>query len=272
MTFALEIVQDAMGMILVDEADITLEPNEFALGTRILNDYAAQLFDLDVDFGYRPLSNSGDPLTSPSSVNLALKQNLGVLLGSSFGIPVPSDLQIAANNSEARLKANFIRRPKARLPSILPMGTGNHGRLHFTSTFYPFPLPDSILRLDSSSTVTIATINTPVIVAGWTVDRSINVNALAAGTVEYLNDQSFLALLEASFTINSSSNDQFTFYFAKNGAKIEQSRIPFDADANQNILMKWPETLRRGDKVSIILENNDSTNDITLTNGHFTVN
>lgn len=261
-----------MALILVDEADIALEPNEFALGTRILNDYAAQLFDLDIDFGYRPVSNSGDPLTSPSSVNLALKQNLGVLLGPAFGMPVPPELQIAANNSEARLKANFIRRPKARLPSTLPMGTGNRGRLHFTSGFYPFPVPDSILRLDSSSTVTIATINTPVIVAGWTVDRSVNVTALAAGTVEYLNDASFLALLEASFTIDSSSSDQFTFYFRKNGAIIEQSRIVFDADADQNIFIKWPETLRRGDKVSIAVENNSATNDLVLTNGHFTVN
>lgn len=272
MTFALEIVEDAAFLILANEADIGLEPNEYAIGVRILNDFAAQLFDLDVDFGYRPVSSSGDPITSPSSVNLALKQNLGVLLAPIFGMPVSVDLQTAADSSLKSLKSNFIRRPRARLPSTLPMGSGNSGRLVLVDSFYSFTRPDSILRLDSSSTVTISTVDTPVIVAGWTVDRSINVTAKAAGTVEYLDDQSYLALLEASFTIDSSSSDQFTFYFRKNEAIIEQSRLVFDADADQNIFMKWAETLRRGDKVSIAVENNSATNDLVLTNGHFTVN
>lgn len=272
MTFATEIIEDATALILVNEADIGLEANEFSLGTRILNDWAAELFDLGVDFGYRPVSSSGDPLTSPSSVNLALKQNLGVLLGPAFGVPVPADVRTDATASLKSLKANFLRRPKSRLPSTLPMGSGNSQAFHSRSAFYPFSLPQSIMRLDSSSTVTIATINTPVIVAGWTVDRSINVNALAAGTVEYLNDASYLAMLEARLTVDSSSNDQFTFYFRKNGALLEQSRMPFDADADQNVLLKWAETLRRGDTVSIVVENNEDTNDLVITNGHFTVN
>ena len=271
MTFALEIVEDAASLVLVNEADIDLEPNEYALGTRILNDWVAELFDLGIDFGYRPVSSSGDPLTSPSSVNLALKQNLGVLLAPAFGVAIPVDLQVQADASRKRLSTNFLRRPKGSLPSTLPMGSGNLPNT-LSSSFYPFTTPDSILRLNSSSTVTIATIDTPVIIAGWTVDRSVNVTALAAGTVEYLSDAPYLAILEARLTVDSSSNDQFTFYFRKNEAILEQSRIVFDADADQNVLLKWTETLRRGDKVSIVVENNQDTNDLEITNGHFSVN
>ena len=270
MTFATEIVSDAAALVLVDEADIALEPNEFATGTRFLNDFSAELFDLGIDFGYRPVSNTGDPITSPASVNLALKQNLGVLLAPLFGVPVPIDLRQDANTSLKRLKANFIRRPRSIQPSTLPMGSGNAPRGR--PGFYSMPLPQSILRLNASSTVTIATINTPVIVAGWTVDRSVNVTALAAGTVEYLSDSPYLAMLEANFTINTAGNDQFTFYFRKNSALLEQSRIIFDADANQNIFLKWAETLRRGDKIDIAVENNSGTTNLVLINGHFTVN
>lgn len=271
MTFASEIVADGLALVLVDEEDISLDPADFSIGTRFLNDFAAQLFDSGVDFGYRPVAVSGDPITSPSSVNLALKQNLGVILGPSFGVPVPVDLRTDAAASLKSLKANFLRRPKARLPSTLPMGSGNVQSIR-RAGFYPFPLPFSILRLDSSSTVSIATVDVAVIVAGWTVDRSVNLTALAAGTVEYLNDQPYLAMLEANFTIDSAGSDQFTFFFRKNSAEIEQSRIVFDADVNQNISMKWAETLRRSDKIDIAVENNTDTSDIVLTNGHFTVN
>lgn len=272
MTTASEIVEDAAALVLVDEADVGLEPDEYAFGSRFLNDWAAELFDGAVDFGYRPVASSGDIITSPTSVNLALKQNLGVIIAPAFGVPIPVDVQTQATASLRRLKARYLRRPKAVLPSNLPMGSGNLGRAFAFSSFYGFALPQSILRLDSSSTITIATVNTPVIVDGWTVDRSVNVTAIAGGTVEYLADRPYLANLEATFTIDAASSDQFTFYFRKNGALLEQSKLVFDADAKQNILMKWVETLRRGDLVSIAIENNSGTTNIVLTAGHFTVN
>lgn len=271
MTFASEIITDGLSKILVDEEDISLDAADFSLGTRWLNDFAAELFDLGVDFGYRPITVSGDPITSPASVNTALKENLAVGLAPDFGMPVSLELKENARASLTRLKANFLRRPKSRLPSTLPMGSGNIQGIRRTG-FYPFSLPSSILRLNSSSTVTIATVNVAVRVGGWTVDRSVNLTALAAGTVEYQNDQPYLAMLEANFTIDAAASDRFTFFFRKNSAEIAQSRITFDAGVNQNVLMKWPETLRRGDKIDIAVENNTDTSNIVLTNGHFTVN
>ena len=271
MTFASEIVSDSLALILVDVADEGEDAADFSISVRSLNDMAAELFDLGIDFGYRPVTVSGDPITSPASVNTALKENLAIRLAPVFGMPVSLELKENARASLTRLKANFLRRPKARLPSTLPMGSGNLQNVSRVG-FYPFSLPFSILRLDSSSTVTIATVNVAVRVGGWTVDRSVNLTALAAGTVEYLNDQPYLAMLEANFTIDAADSDRFTFFFRKNSAEIAQSRITFDAGVNQNVLMKWPETLRRGDKIDIAVENNTDATDIVLTNGHFTVN
>lgn len=271
MTTGLQIVEDAAALILVNEDDIGLEPNEAARGVRFLNDWCAQLFESKVDFGYRPLATTSDILTSPSSVELALKQNLGVLMAPSFGLPVSVELQRLAMDSATLLKAQFRRKDRGRYPTDLPMGSGNRGGLYADPQFYPFVQPDSILRLNASSTITIATVDTPVIVDGWTVDRSVNVDAAAGGTVEYLNDEPYLATLEASLTVSASSNDQFTFYFRKNGALLEQSALIFTADAAQNILIRWVETLRRKDVISLAVENNDDTNNLTITNGHFTI-
>lgn len=272
MTTASEIVTDALGFILSDEADIGIEGNEFSQSVRILNDFAAELFHLGVDFGYRPVVTSGDLITSPKSVNLALKQNLAVLLAPIFAATADAALITAANNSLKSLKSLFLKKPTASFPTNMPMGTGNRTAVFASSAFYPFALPDALLRLNASTTITIAAINTPVIVDSWTVDRSNNVTALAAGTVEYLNDKPFFAMLEASFTVAASGTDQFTFYFRKNGALLQQSKMEFDASANQIIVMKWAETLRRGDTVSIAVENNSDTSDVVLTAGHFTVN
>lgn len=272
MTFASEIVEDAASLILVNEAEITLEPDEFSLGTRLLNDIGAELFAGGVDIGYRPVSSSGDPVTIPLAANLAMKEMLGIRLAPAMGVAIPVDLRINAKESERKLKALYMRRARRRMPTSLPMGSGNRPNIGDFAQFYPFAVPQGILRLDSTSTVTIATVDTPVIVAGWTVDRSVNVTALAAGTVEYLNDAPYLAKLEANFTIDSASgDDQFTFHFRKNSALIEQSGLSFDADADQGIVLHWVETLRRGDTVSIVVENNADTTDLVLTNGHFTV-
>lgn len=272
MTSTSEIVTDALGLILADEADIGIEPNEFSQSVRILNDFAAEQFHLGVDFGYRPVVTSGDLITSPKSVNLALKQNLAVLIAPIFGAPVDADLRINAKESLKSLKALFLKNITSSFPPNMPMGSGNSNAGFASSAFYPLAQPDSILRLNASTTITIAAINTPVIIDSWTVDRSNNVTALAAGTVEYLQDEPFLAMLEASFTVAASGTDQFTFYFRKNGALLQQSQMVFDASVDQIIIMKWAETMRRGDKVSSAVENNSDTSDVVLTAGHFTVN
>lgn len=269
MTFALEIVEGAAAQIFVGEEGKALESSEFALMTRILNDYCASLFMRGIDFGYRPVSSASDPLTSPDAVNEALKFNLAVRSNGVFGLPLDPDVRQLARETEKALKAGFMRRPRARMPTIVPAGTGNQTSIRSTNTFYPFSLPEGFLRLDTSSTVTITTINTPVQVGGWTIDRDINVTALESGSIEYVSEGPFLALLEANFTIDTAASDQFTFYFAKNGAILEQSSIVFDADKNQNIFMRFSETLRRRDVVSILVENNSDVTDLVLTNGHF---
>lgn len=268
MTTANEIVEDAAALILVDEANTALEANEAQILLRFLNDYCAELYDLGVDFGYRPVSSLGDVLTSPPSVNTALKANLALRSNPVFGLPVPPETLKLANDTEKRLKANFMRRPRRKLPRELPSGSG---RWVWDSAFFPFPLPEGFLRVENTITVSISAADTPVQISGWVVDRTSNVTAKEDGTVEYLNQGPYLANLEANLTVDAQGSDLITFYFAKNGAIIENSRLPVDADTKQNVRVQWPERLRLNDVVTLLVENNSDDTDVVITAGHFRV-
>ena len=268
MTTAQEIVSDGLALILVDEESISLEPGELAIGVRFLNDYCAEKFDSGIDMGYRPVSAPDDLVTSPLSVNRALKKILAKELGPVFGIAVSADVHAGANDAEKQLRANFMRRPRSRIPSIVPMGAGQRSRAG--NSFYPFSLPQAFLRLDASTTVNIVSINTPVQIGGWTVLRSNSVTATADGDITLLVE-TYLSMIEVNLTIDTADGDQFTFSIAKNGAIIQQSRLAFDANKDQNVLIKWPQTLRSNDTITLLVENNNDTTDLTITNGHFRV-
>lgn len=283
MTTAQEIIEDGLALVLVDEANIALEPNEFAIGVRFLNDWVAEQFDSGVDIGYRPVSSPGDPVTSPASVNRALKKIVARECAPIFGIPVPADVRQDANEAEDSLISRFFRVTSSRFTTTTPRGSGNSntrggngdrgfGGSFFGSFYNQIALPQAWLRLDASTTVTISTISTPVQVIGpWIIDRDLNTTTTTAGVVTFDTKGLYLANLEANLTLNAASGDEFIFYFTKNGAILEQSRMPFDADKAQNVLVKWVGTAQDTDQFALFVENISNTTDLVITNGHFRV-
>jgi len=283
MTAAQEIIEDGFALALVDEADIALEADESAIGVRFLNDYCADQFDSGIDFGYRPVSTPDEPVTSPASVNRALKKIMARECAPLFGVPLSPDVLTAANQAESDLRSRYLRITPSRFTVTTPRGSGNSdfssgdgdkgsGGAFFSTFFRAVAVPQAFLRLDASTTVTIATIDTPAAVTGpWVVDRDVNTTSTTAGAITFDIKGDYLANLEANLTINTAGSDQFTFYFAINGALLEQSRLVFDADRAQNILVKWVGTLRDTDIVTLLVENNSATTNLTLTNGHLRV-
>lgn len=280
MTTALEIISDGFALALVDEADIALEPNESAIGIRFLNDYCADQFDSGVDFGYRPVSSPDDPVTSPASVNRALKKIIARECAPLFGVPLSQDVLRDANDAENGLESRYLRITPSKFTVTTPRGSGNSdfrsgdgdrgsGGVFFSTFFREVAVPKAFLRLDASTTVSIVTINVPVAVVGpWVIDRDVNTTSTTTGTITFDTKEAYLANLEANLTVNAASSDQFTFYFAINGGLLEQSRLVFDADKVQNILVKWVGTLRDTDVVTLLVENNSDTTDLTITNAH----
>ncbi len=270
MTTAQEIVDDSAALILVDEANTALEPNERAIMTRFLNDYLAEMHSAGVDIGYRPVSSPSDVVTIPTGARQAIKYGLALRCNAIFGLPVPQEVALLAPALEKSLKSSYMRLPKVRPPRTLPQGTGNHYNVYDLNTFYPISQPEGNLRLEQSTTVTIATINTPVVVTGpWTVDRDTNINTTGQGDMQYILQEPYLARLVADLTLSTTTGDRYTFFFTRNGARVEQSEYEVTADRIQNINFQWTDTIYRSDTVRLAVENNTGTNDLTITHGHF---
>ena len=109
MTRAQEIVEDAAALILVDEANTALEASEFQISVRFLNDLCAELYDDDIDFGYRPVSSPSDVITSTTAVNSALKYMLAKRIAPIFGLPISPMVVTEADRLEASLNNRYQR-------------------------------------------------------------------------------------------------------------------------------------------------------------------
>ncbi len=270
MTTAQEIVDDSAALILVDEANTSLEANESAIMTRFLNDFLAELHSSGVDIGYRPVSNPSDVVTIPTGARQAIKYGLAFRTNAVFGLPLPQEVALLAPALERSLKSSYMRLPKVRPPRTLPQGTGNHYNVYDLNTFYAISQPDAQLRLELSTTVSIATINTPVVVTGpWTVDRDVNITTLGQGDMQYILQEPYLARLTADLTLSSTNGDRYTFYFTRNGATVAQSAYEVTANRVQDINFQWTDTIYRDDTIRLVVENNTGTNDLTITHGHF---
>ena len=271
MTTANEIVTDAAALILVDEANTGMDPDEFALGVRFLNDLCAELYDDDVDFGYRPVASASDFITSPSSVNSALKFMLAVRMNPLFGLPLPPEVFNQATKLEASLTNRYQRSLSQAYPDTLPIGSGNDVDSFQVDEFYRTAMPEAFLRLTSAQTISIAAINTPVAISsGFSVDRQSNVD-ISNGAVTFIPDGQYYAMFEAVLTIPAGREDLFTFYFAKNGVLLKQSAVSARDGEGDTVKVRWAENLRKDDVVTLMVENNDNTNDLTINNGSFRV-
>lgn len=268
MTTASELVNDALAIILVDEADITAEDSEIQLGIRFLNDLTAEMEEEGVFFNFTPVINPGDVITSPASANAGLKYSLAPRLAPLFGIPYAPSAE--AMKAVSSLSNNFLETPVSRFPGTMPRGSGN--RCFNNSRFtYASPLVDASLSRQTSQTTTITTINTPVKVAGtWVVDRAFTFDGTTDGRLTFTGLGKHLAKVEVNFTIQAASSDNFTFYITKNGALLAPG-VPVEADETRNVFLQCAEPMVTNDFIEIFVENNSDTTDIVIDQGTFRI-
>lgn len=129
---------------------------------------------------------------------------------------------------------------------------------------------NTLLATNAGATVTIAAINTPVIIgATWVMVEESRFSGTAGGRFTYTGTGSYVSLhASISATISTGINIQTTFYFFKNGTEITASAIEreFSSGIVGNISMLWGDELETGDYIEIFAENNDTTADIVVSN------
>jgi hypothetical protein len=126
---------------------------------------------------------------------------------------------------------------------------------------------NTLLATNAGATVTIAVINTPVIVgATWVLEEESRFEGTAGGRFTYIGKGAFVSLHATISASIVTATDDCTFYFFKNGNEITNSGIQrtLSAGANANLSLLWGDELETGDYIEIFAENNDTTVNITV--------
>jgi hypothetical protein len=137
--------------------------------------------------------------------------------------------------------------------------------------------PDTLLVLAAQTNTVIATVNTPVLVAGtFTVVRSAQMSGTAAGRATYLNARPAALPITANLTVEpvSGTGKTISAYLYKNGAQIAASKVPITTSATfpENISVVWQDNFVTNDYYEIFVENNTDALDVVVKSAVLRVN
>ena len=111
MATAADVIQKALGLILVRQSESPLRPDEYADGIETLNDLMTSWESAGLPLGYTIVSNISDEVTVPAYALLAIKQNLAISLAPEFGAQADQILfSNAAKSKTALMRLNAAGR------------------------------------------------------------------------------------------------------------------------------------------------------------------
>ncbi|MFQ3209887.1 MAG: hypothetical protein ACI9HU_001389 [Colwellia sp.] len=137
--------------------------------------------------------------------------------------------------------------------------------------------PDTLVVLAAQTNTVIATVNTPVLVAGtFTVVSAAQMAGTTAGRATYLSGRPAVLPITANLTIEpvSGTGKTISAYLYKNGTQIAASKVSITTSATfpENISVIWQDTLVTNDYYEIFVENNTDALDIVVRNSVLRVN
>ena len=137
--------------------------------------------------------------------------------------------------------------------------------------------PDALLSLAAQTTTVIATVDTPVLITGtWTIARTAQTTATAAGRITYNGERPATLPITANVTIEplSGTSKIVSVYFYKNGSKVAASKISsvISAALPQNITAIWQDQLTNGDYYEVYVENGTDAINLVIKNAILRLN
>jgi hypothetical protein len=137
--------------------------------------------------------------------------------------------------------------------------------------------PDALLSLSAQTTTVIATVDTPVLITGtWTIARTAQTTATAAGRITYNGERPATLPITANVTIEplSGTSKIVSVYFYKNGSKVAASKISsvISAALPQNITAIWQDQLTNGDYYEVYVENGTDAINLVIKNAILRLN
>ena len=139
MATAAQVLKAALQRILVQGAEAEFEPDEYQDAIFAMNNYMLDLDAKGVTLGYTIVSDLGDDITIPTGALRGLIANVAIEVSPDYAGTVSPALAQAALDGLATMRLLGQSIPSMRLPSTLPVGSGNEGGrsgLH-NQHFYP---------------------------------------------------------------------------------------------------------------------------------------
>jgi len=131
---------------------------------------------------------------------------------------------------------------------------------------------NALTSFNNNATATvIASVDTPVLVAGtWVENSASQFTSTAAGRVVYDGERSSVSDVTVSLALSpvSGTNKDMTGYIAINGVIIPSTGITARGDSGdpRTMTLMWLETLSQGDYIEIFIENNSDAVNLLVTN------
>lgn len=132
-----QVAKSALRRILVQGAELDLEPGEYQDFMDAMNHYMLDLNAQGIALGYTEVSNLADQVTVPTGALRGVITNMAIEVAPEYGGVVSDALVAAASDSLAAMRRLGFRIKSSRLPGTLPIGSGNKGFSSLHREFYP---------------------------------------------------------------------------------------------------------------------------------------
>ena len=134
MTTAAIMIEDALDNINVNASESPIDPSDMQKAIRTMNRMVASW---NLGLGYTVVTDPSDDLTVIAGAELAIQENLAVLLAPAFDSFASAELKMSAKQSFDDMLSQVITIQPLNMPSRLPKGTGNNRGDWTNNTFYP---------------------------------------------------------------------------------------------------------------------------------------
>lgn len=134
-----QVAKASLQRILVQASEADLEPDEYQDYIFALNNYMLALDAEGISLGFTLVSNLGDEITVPTGALRGIIANMAIEVAPDYNGSISPGLIAAATSGMNAMRRLGQRIQTTRLPSTLPVGSGNEGGRvgRYQQHFYP---------------------------------------------------------------------------------------------------------------------------------------
>ena len=133
-----QVAKASLQRILVQASEAPLQPDEYSDFIFAMNNYMNDLDASGIQLGYTEVSDLGDDVTIPTGALRGLIANMAIEVAPDYNGIISQGLVKAARDGLNTMRLIGQSMGVSKMPSTLPIGSGNEDNLYgFSSHFYP---------------------------------------------------------------------------------------------------------------------------------------